>query len=245
MRKPFIGIVCGLYQNERSENTPYYAIPAAYTKAIAEAGGLPVLIAPNIGELAIREIYERLDGVLIAGGGDVDPACYGMTADNLVHGVDPLRDRAEIDLTRWSAADDRPLLGICRGCQITNVALGGTLYRDIQTEYPGYNGLDHDLWGKVPRDYLAHSINIRPETHLASLLGESVPQVNSLHHQALRDVAPPLSVSATADDGLIEGVEIPQARFFVGVQWHPEELTDHSEAMRRLFAAFVKAAAHK
>src|SRR5450631_2385128 len=131
-KKPLVGIVCGYFH---ADQTPYYGNPAAYTKAVALAGGLPVLIAPNVGEEALHDIYERLDGVLLAGGGDVDPSCYGMSEDSLVHGVDPARDVAEINLVRWSVADDVPLFGICRGCQVANVALGGTLYRDIKTEY--------------------------------------------------------------------------------------------------------------
>src|SRR5581483_4362543 len=120
------------------------------------------------------------------------PAYYGMTPDGLVRDVDRSRDFTEISVTRWAADDDKPLLGICRGCQVANVALGGTLYRDIPKEHPGYNGIDHDLWGKFPRDYRAHTVAIAPQTRLASAIGETAPWVNSMHHQALRDVAPKL-----------------------------------------------------
>jgi putative glutamine amidotransferase len=208
---------------------------------VVKAGGLPVLIAPNVGQETLRHIYERIDGVLLAGGGDIQPALYGMDSSHLAHEVDRERDLAEINVVHWAAADDKPLFGICRGCQVINVALGGTLYRDIQAEYPGYNGIDHALWDKFPRDHIAHTVSVEPTTHLAAVIGVSRPPVNSLHHQALRDIAPGLAVSAHAEDGLTEGIEIPRARFFIGVQWHPEELYDTSEPMRRLFVAFIDA----
>jgi putative glutamine amidotransferase len=238
--KPLIGITCGARQNK--EGISFYGILPAYTKSVAAAGGLPVLITPTSDVQLLREIYERMDGVLLAGGGDVDPLIYGMTDDGLVHAVDADRDAAEIAIARWAAAEDKPLLGICRGCQVANVALGGTLYRDIEKEYPGYNGLDHDQWGKAPRHHLAHPVTVEAGTKLAAAIGTQQVQVNTLHHQALRDVAPQLSVSASAIDGLIEGVEIPDARFFVGVQWHPEELAEYNEPMRRLFQTFIESA---
>jgi putative glutamine amidotransferase len=239
MSRPLIGITCG---PRYADGRLFYGSLPAYTESVAVAGGSPVLITPNLDEDALRSIYERLDGVLIAGGGDVDPAYYGMTADGLVRDVDRSRDFTEISVTRWAADDDKPLLGICRGCQVANVALGGTLYRDIPKEHPGYNGIDHDLWGKFPRDYRAHTVAIAPQTRLASAIGETAPRVNSMHHQALRDVAPKLVAVANAEDGVIEGIEMPDARFFVGVQWHPEEMIENSEPMRRLFETFVSAA---
>jgi putative glutamine amidotransferase len=241
MPKPLIGIICGPYD---SLGVPTYGVRAAYTKAVAMSGGSPILIAPNIGDEALRDIYERLDGILLAGGGDVDPIQYGMTDDGLVYGVSRDRDNAEIKVTRWTVDEDRPLLGICRGCQVINVALGGTLYRDIPTEYAGYNGIHHDQADGVARNRIAHGVDVQPTSRLASIIGENKSPVNSLHHQSVRDVASRLQVSAVADDGVIEGVEIPDARFFVAVQWHPEELVEQSEPMRRLFDAFVRAAQH-
>ena len=238
MSRPLIGITCG---PRYVEGRLFYGSLPGYSKSVAQAGGSPVLITPNLDEDALRGIYERLDGLLIAGGGDVDPSYYGMAGDGLVRDVDQARDFTEISVTRWAADENKPLLGICRGCQVVNVALGGSLYRDIPKEHPGFNGIDHDLWGKFPRDHRAHTVNIEPQTHLASAVGETTPKVNSMHHQALRDVATRLVAVATATDGVIEGVEMPDARFFVGVQWHPEEMTDDSEPMRHLFETFVGA----
>jgi putative glutamine amidotransferase len=203
---------------------------------------LPVVIPPTPDENNLRAVYARMDGVLIAGGGDIDPAFYGMSDDGLIHDVNRDRDITEINAARWAASDDKPLLGICRGCQVVNVALGGTLYRDIAVEYPGANGIDHDLFGKYPRNHPAHPVQVDPNTRLAAILSDPKPVVNSLHHQALHDVPPNLIISAHSPDGLIEAVEMPTARFLVAVQWHPEEMTEQSETMRRLFAAFVSAA---
>ncbi len=214
MRRPLIGITCGTrHDNGRT----YYSSSAAYVRAVQVVGGAPVLITPMDDADVLRAIYERVDGVLVAGGGDVDPAEYGMESGGLVDEVDKPRDFTELNVTRWAADDNKPLLGICRGCQVVNVALGGTLYRDIQVEYPTPNGIDHDLYGKFPRDHIAHTVEVDASSKLASVVGETTPAVNSMHHQALRDVPPKLVVTATSADGLIEGVEIPGARFFVGV----------------------------
>jgi putative glutamine amidotransferase len=239
MRRPLIGITCG---PRGVGGAPFYGSRPTYIESVAKAGGLPVLIASDIDAETLRGIYERVDGVLLAGGGDIQPALYGMESSDLAREVDPARDAAEINVVRWSAADDRPLFGICRGCQVINVALGGTLYRDIRAEYPGYNGIDHALGDKFPRDHIAHTVSVEPTTRLAAALAASRSPVNSLHHQALRDVAPGLVASAHAEDGLTEGIEMAGARFFIGVQWHPEELVDASESMRRLFTAFIDAA---
>ncbi|MEP7285992.1 MAG: gamma-glutamyl-gamma-aminobutyrate hydrolase family protein [Chloroflexota bacterium] len=242
MAKPLIGITCGIRQSSKKE--AFYGVLPAYTRSVAMAGGLPILITPDLDQVSLREIYDRVDGVLFSGGGDVDADRYGMANDDLVQSIQSDRDATEIELARWAAAENKSVFGICRGVQVVNVALGGTLYRDIATEYPGYTGQQHDMWEKAPRGFEAHPVQIEDGTQLAAILGTQTVKVNTLHHQALREVAPNLRVSAYADDGLIEGVELPHARFFVGVQWHPEEMTEYSETMRRLFSAFV-AAAHR
>ncbi len=240
MAKPLIGITCSAFTRDTGDLC--YGVMPAYTRSVAMAGGLPLLIAPNIDQDTLREIYERVDGVLLSGGGDVDPTHYGMDSGGLAEYVNPDRDRVEIDVARWAAAEDKPLFGICRGQQVVNVALGGTLYRDIEKEYAGNNGLDHDLSSKTGRGEVAHSVMIDEGTKLSTLLGAHEVDVNTMHHQSVREIAPTLSVSAIAVDGVVEGIELPGARFFVAVQWHPEEMTTYSEPMRRLFAAFVDAA---
>jgi putative glutamine amidotransferase len=241
MAKPLIGITCSAYTRDTGDLC--YGVMPAYTRSVAMAGGLPLLIPPNIDHDALREIYDHVDGVLLSGGGDVDPARYGMSADDLVEGVSEDRDRIEIDMVRWAAAEDKPLFGICRGSQVANVALGGTLYRDIPKEYAGDTGIDHDYSARAQNDRgdVAHPVKVDGGTTLASILGTQEIQVNTMHHQSLREIAPALIVSASAPDGIIEGAELRDARFFVTVQWHPEEMTTYSEPMRRLFAAFVDA----
>ncbi|MBE2193208.1 MAG: gamma-glutamyl-gamma-aminobutyrate hydrolase family protein [Anaerolinea sp.] len=243
MARPLIGIVAALHRENR---LAFYGLLPAYTQAVAEAGGLPVMIVPNLDQASLRDLYDRLDGVLLAGGADIDPALYGMSSDAEsfgVYGVDSTRDQVEVHLAQWAQQEDKPLLGICRGAQMINVALGGTLYRDIAKEYAHPKQIDHALWGKFPRDHYGHAVNINPESRLAAALaGETHAPVNSLHHQAIRDLAPLLRVSARSEDDLVEGVEIPDARFFLAVQWHPEELIERSTAMRNLFKAFVDSA---
>jgi putative glutamine amidotransferase len=243
MTKPLIGIICGPYQQPQG---PVYGSRPAYAESVAMAGGLPWLIVPTLPAEALRDIYEHLDGLVIAGGGDVDPARYGMEKNATIYNVDPNRDEAEILMIRWAVADDKPTLGICRGCQIANVALGGTLYRDIASEYPQNNGVLHEMGDAVKRENIAHTATIDESTRLAQALGVTQTGVNSLHHQAVRDLAPGLRVAARSEDGIVEGIERPDSRFFVGVQWHPEEMAVSSKPesvpMRRLFEALVNAA---
>src|SRR5258708_2406239 len=196
MAKPLIGITCSAFTRDTGDLC--YGVMPAYTRSVAMAGGLPLLIAPNIDQDTLREIYERVDGVLLSGGGDVDPTQYGMESEGLVSYVNPDRDRVEIDVTRWAAAEDKPLFGICRGQQVANVALGGTLYRDIEKEYAGYVGIDHDLSSKTGRGDIAHPVKIDQGTKLAALLGTQEIQVNTMHHQSVRKIAPTLTVSASA-----------------------------------------------
>ncbi len=239
MRKPLIGLTCAIHQERNG--TIFYGTLPSYTRALEAAGGLPLLIVPNLNAETLREIYDRVDGVLLTGGGDVDPVLYGAPNDTELRSIDPDRDSTEINVTRWAVDDDKPLLGICRGIQVMNVALGGTLYRDIASEYG--QAVDHDLGSAQSRDFEGHPISVRAGSHLAELLGETHPAVNTMHHQAIRDLGKGLLPVATSPDGLIEGVEREGARFIVGVQWHPEELYEYSEPMRRLFEGFVKQAA--
>lgn len=237
-RKPLIGLTCTI---RYEDGAVLYGLYASYIKALETAGGLPVLIAHNLEQDTLRAIYERVDGVLLTGGGDVDPTEYGVPNDMPLRSINADRDLTEMTVTNWAAQDDKPLLGICRGVQVMNVALGGTLYRDLASEFGG--SVDHDLGSKQARHYEGHAVSVTPDSKLAGLLGTTTPAVNSMHHQAIRELGKGLTSVATAPDGIVEGVEIPGARFFVGVQWHPEELFTYSEPMKRLFEGFVRQAA--
>lgn len=238
MLRPIIGIPTH-DARERSE----YSMSKAYCNAIVAAGGVPVLL-PLLEEDTLRLLYEGLSGVLLAGGGDVAPALYAAAHPRLALNVDRERDRVEMLLARWALAEGKPILGICRGIQSLNVAAGGTLIEDIPSLIAG--ALHHRTSRDLPLDYLAHEIELVPDSLLYRVLddGERL-MVNSRHHQALGEVAAPFRVVATASDGVIEAIELPsnQHPFAVGVQWHPENMIPANAAMKRLFCSFVAACA--
>jgi putative glutamine amidotransferase len=184
------------------------------------------------------EYLSRIDGLLLSGGADIHPAVYGEKELNDTVKVDLLRDEAEIPLTREAVRRDLPVLGICRGIQTLNVALGGSLVQDIPSQRS--TPIEHKQGGG--RSERTHEIEIGPCSYLDASLGAHRLMVNSLHHQAVDRVAPELRVSALAPDGMIEGLEAPGARFIVAVQFHPEEMTSDSAEARRLFESFVAAA---
>lgn len=239
-RRPLIGITTG----PLAARPPWPAglrQNRSYVRAVAAAGGAPVLIPLLDDPEALRAIYARLDGVLLPGGGDVDPARYGEAArpEYKVEGVDALLDAVELQLARWALDGGRPLLGICRGQQTLNVAAGGTLYQDIAAQVPG--SLPHQQ--PEARTALVHPIAVEPASRLASVLGETALAVNSIHHQAIARLAPGLRAVAQAPDGVLEGVELPTHPFALAVQFHPEELVPDHAPSARLFAAFVAACA--
>lgn len=221
------------------KRAPTYEIPQAYLDATLTAGGLPILLPTSLPITALPELVNRFDGFVLSGGGDVDPALYGGHLDATVHSIDPERDAFERALIPLVLQADKPLLAICRGVQILNVALGGSLYEDIPSALP--EALRHDWYPDIPRDYLAHTVEIEQGSRLAEILGTRKLRTNSLHHQAIRQPAPGLEVVARAEDDVIEAVELPGKRFAIGVQWHPECLPNEP-AMQRLFSEFVNAA---
>ena len=216
-----------------------YEIPRAYLDAVLAAGGVPLLLPANLPLGELPGLLDGFDGLLLSGGGDLDPALYGERERPEVHSIDPERDAFELALIPLALAADKPLLAICRGCQALNVALGGSLYWDIASQLPAAG--KHDWYPSYPRDMLAHNVRIEQGTKLAKALGARSAGVNSLHHQAARELGDGLIVSARAEDSLIEGIELPDKRFALGVQWHPECLPE-DERMRGLFRAFVQAA---
>lgn len=241
--RPLIGISCSMGQaiySMHQDNPPQlqHRMNDTYVNAVLRAGGIPVIL-PNITDVScVEEIVSRLDGFLLSGGDDVDPAIYGKRATGKLGHVIPRRDQFEITLAQYVIDHtDKPLLGICRGIQVLNVALGGSLHIDL----PDAGKLCHSL-SMYPRNVCSHDVTITAQTRMADIMGCECGRVNSFHHQAIDNVAPGLIVSAvSADDGVVEAVELPGNRFVLGVQWHPEELTQREEA-KRLFVAFVDAA---
>ena len=215
-----------------------------YLHAVVAHGGLPVMI-PLLAhdDSTLRALFERLDGVLVPGGVDLDPSAFGEPRHPLCGRVDADRDHVELAVTRWAIEDRKPLFGLCRGLQIINVALGGTLYQDIQAQRP--NSIKHDFFPNAgfARDYLAHDVDLAAGSRLRDLLGGASLPVNSMHHQAIKDVAPGLAVSAVAPDGVVEAVELDRGdQFLLGVQWHPERIAEKQPEQFRLFERFVGAA---
>ena len=213
-----------------------------YSRVVASAGGLPVMIPLLDDEATLRALYDRLDGLLLPGGLDLDPATYGEPRRPDCGRVDPDRDRVELQFARWAVAEGKPVFGLCRGLQIVNVALGGTLYQDIASQLTGAIKHDYFPTAGYSRDHLAHEVTVSSGSRLGSVVGAAPLRVNSMHHQAVKDLAPGLIPTAVAPDGVVEAVEAPDEPFLVGVQWHPESLVERDPRMHRLLAGFVEAA---
>ncbi len=237
--QPLIGITTR--QTHTPEGRQAFSLLRAYVDAVLEAGGVPLLIPASLPVSQIPTLLERLDGVILSGGGDIHPQFFPGAPHPLIDETDIERDALELTLARRALEHQKPLLGICRGCQVLNVALGGTLYTHIPDQFG--RQVDHSR-PDTERRVLAHSVRLQPDSRLAEILGEETLQVNSLHHQGIARVGNGLRPNAWAEDGLIEGIELPRAPFVIGVQWHPEWLTDQ-EATRRLFARLIQEASRK
>jgi putative glutamine amidotransferase len=240
-RLPSIGIPCRGEVSRIYKGQPINTQNSTYIRAIIGAGGVPFLIPVEARGDMLRILYEQADGILLTGGGDIAPGFFGEDPHPSLSDVQPERDELEFALIRWGLAEGKPLLGICRGIQTLNVAAGGTLYQDIPSQCPSAGRHDFFYSGDYPRDFMAHPVAVEPDSRLNAALGTAHLSVNSLHHQALKEVAPVYRSVAHSPDGIVEGIEAPEHPFAVGVQWHPEELTESQAEARRLFAAFVEA----
>ncbi len=239
MTAPLIGITTSRGQNK--EKLPYSFVLDAYVQSVKNAGGLPVLIPIGLELRQIEALRSRLDGIMLSGGGDIDPLRFGGQPHPRVYGIEAERDALEKALVEIAVRTDWPFFGICRGIQMINVTLGGTLYTDIADQLPGAQ--KHDYFPDYPRQQIAHQVRVEANSRLAEILGGTDIPVNSLHHQAIEHLAPVLRPLAwSVPDGLVEAAELPDHPFGLGVQWHPEWLQEH-EPMRQLFQAFVTAAA--
>jgi putative glutamine amidotransferase len=236
MSHPIIGITTS--QGKNADDFPTVFLMQSYARAIMQAGGAPVLIPSLLAEEGWDALYSRLDGILFSGGGDIALDYSPGDPHPRIEGVDLLRDSVELNMLRSAALDGKPFLGICRGCQVMNVALGGTLYTHIPDQFP--NALDHAYPTNL-RTVLVHEVNIEEGTRLANVFEEPLLKVNSLHHQGLKDIASALSIAGYAPDGLVEAIELTDHPFGMAVQWHPEWLTDQPST-RKLFRKFVDAA---
>lgn len=211
-----------------------------YMESVRRAGGEPIEVAAG-GE-APEHILARVDGIMLTGGGDVDPMIYGETPHATFAAAEADRDAFEIALTRAAIAANVPYLAICRGMQLLNVAMGGTLIQDIPSQVPG--ALEHSV--PEPRAHIAHEVWVSKDSQLSALLADHMEDgetchVNSRHHQSVAKAAPGFEVTATSPDGVIEAMEKPGAAFCIGVQWHPENFWRTGE-FRSLFEGLVQAA---
>ena len=230
MRLPIIGITTYAEKATWGGWTePAAFTPLAYVRAVEQAGGRPLLVPPN--ESAIEETLDVLDGVVFSGGGDLDPHTYGAEAHPETMQVNPARDQAELALLEAALARDMPVLAVCRGSQVLNVARGGDLVQHLPEE------VGHDLHRHKQPMMADHKVTVKADSRLGSILGEHAP-VKSSHHQGFGRLGEGLREAAWAEDGTVEALEDPSHRFALGVLWHPEEGEDYS-----LFAALVEEAA--
>ncbi|MBE3558274.1 MAG: type 1 glutamine amidotransferase [Ktedonobacteraceae bacterium] len=235
--RPLIGIPCHAGLRAQTDRPIYYN-NRSYTHAVEKAGGVPILI-PVLEDLrALEALLPRLDGLLLSGGIDVDPRYYQEEPHPLLGETNPHLDALELALAKWAFKNDIPTLGICRGMQLLNVALGGKLYQDLSAEQAA--SLRHANWD-LPRNKLIHHLYLKASCRLEKILGTRKIAVNSLHHQAVKEIGHGVAICGTAEDGVAEALEVPAHRFMLAVQCHPEELYTEHPAWLNLFKALVEA----
>ena len=232
--RPIIGVTMSFQKPASVQGSDYFALYCRYVAAVERAGGVAVGLPAQ--PEAVANLLPILDGLLLSGGGDVAPDLFGQDCHPKTRQIDRQRDRFELALVREWVDAGRPLLAICRGIQVLNVALGGSLIQDIADQVA--NPVIHQRLEGEAR----HLIRLQPSSRLAGLLGDDELEVNSYHHQAVRDLAPGLEAVAWAADGVVEGVEMPGARFVVGVQWHPELMFESDARQLQLFVGLLEAA---
>ena len=232
MHKPLIGIGSDVAQKDGERDRAFTY--TTYIESLKGAGAVPVLIPPQPEN--VEDIIEGLDGILLAGGDDCDPAIYGEEPHTTVEAMDPRRQANELSLARLARERGIPTLGICLGVQMMNVAAGGSLMQDIHSEIQ--TEIEH---ASEPSDRRRHEVIIDDASRLAEIVGQRELNVNSSHHQAIKRVGEGLRITAQAPDGIVEGLEDPRHPFYVGVQWHPEDMNGEASA-KAIFGAFVEAA---
>ena len=214
-------------------------VNAAYVRALLAADGLPSILSPLIGAPLAAAALDGIDGLLLTGGEDIHPDWYGADPSRLLSPPSQERDLFELALFAVARQRELPILGVCRGIQLINVALGGTLYQDLPSERPGT--IDHSPLGT--RNARSHAVSLQPGSRAAGALGSPSVRVNSFHHQAIKDLAPGLLASGWSEDGLIEAAETGSGPWILAVQWHPEEMhADRQAPDYGLFAALVNEA---
>ena len=228
--RPVIGLIPLFYDEKDS----YWMLPG-YMKALEKCGALPIMLPLTTDEAELDEAYGLCDGILFTGGHDVSPSVYGEDKKSTCGATCNLRDKMESYLLEKCISDEKPLLGICRGIQFINAYLGGTLYQDLPSEYS--SKVEHHM--TPPYDRAAHKVEILEGTQLSDILGAGIHEVNSYHHQAVKELSPKLEKLAVSEDGLIEAIAVKNHRFAIGVQWHPEFSYKNNEESVTLVKAFI------
>ncbi len=229
--KPVIGITARVEENQN------YTLDPVYSNAILKAGGLP-LIVPIVDKEDIPLLCERLDGLIVIGGGDINPTLYGEEPHLKLGAVYPGSDEYEKELILKFLELDKPFIGMCRGLQMFNIALGGTNYQDLEAQFEGEL---HQHKQNAMRTHRTHSVTLEDDSMLYDIMQEKKFNVNSFHHQGIKDVSDQLTVAAHAADGLVEALESRNHQFALGIQWHPEEFAlQGDEASMNIFNRFVK-----
>jgi putative glutamine amidotransferase len=238
MAKPLIGIPMESNYHVKDRKTLTYGGMPTYVRAVELNGGAAIFIPLQLGEESLRNIYERLDGLLLSGGVDVHPKEYGEEVAEYCGPIDPLRDETELKLAQWALRHRKPLLAICRGAQLLNVAAGGSLVQDIYAQHP--DPIEHRYDRENFKDRW-HPIVVEEGTRLAHAFGATQLDVNTAHHQALKKVGDNLRVIAHAPDHIVEAVEGADGAFVLGVQFHPERMLEQEPRAHGIFRAFVEA----
>jgi putative glutamine amidotransferase len=232
--RPIIGITCGTSDVDTNDST----IWNNYISAIENAGGTPIVLPLAQNDSSFSDYIDIIDGLLLSGGVDLDPSYFGEEPHPALGRVDVNRDRIEIFLSKKALQANIPIFGICRGIQTLNVSAGGTLYQDIPSQFG--NTIKHRQ--TAPGSHGTHFIDVKNGSRLFEIMGQSEIKVNTFHHQAVKDVATDFIISATARDGIIEGIESTIHPYAIGVQFHPERMWENNPSISALFASFVDSA---
>jgi len=240
--RPAIGITCdydlGISSQSISPGRSYFFSNKNYAQAVEKSGGLPLLLPCLSSEEIVEAFLDKIDGLLLSGGVDIDPSYYGEEPGPRLGGLNPERAAFEVMIIQRALEQDIPLLGICGGHQLLNVVARGSLYQDIYSQVPQV--LNHRQ--RAPRWYPYHTVQIEKESKLRQILRIDSLRVNSRHHQAVKNLGKDFKVSASTSDNIIEAIESTVHRFVIGVQWHPEDMFERDAHARSLFQALIKAA---